>query len=278
MASAADLALLKSRSPALLALYSQPAWVFLDGLPREAFGVRGACSRFLTIPHLTKAPATWTHSKRFAHNPAAPSSIASLRLNGGAPPQSHNWAKAEIRKRAAQSHPRLPQSHSKATYKPYTLEYRATPRPPQGYPKATPRLPQGHPKATPRPPQGYPKATPRPPQGYTKAIPEPGESGKCWGRLGGRERLSGGRLGEVFGVLPLLLPTLRPLSLFRFGLVSDYQYGRVKVWSLRMMIGSLSFAAPVAFASRLAPRHCGQSCAKAQLALIASRPATAVIV
>src|ERR1017187_4323883 len=32
----------------------------VDELPRKAFGVRGACSRFTT------APASWTHSKRFA--------------------------------------------------------------------------------------------------------------------------------------------------------------------------------------------------------------------
>jgi hypothetical protein len=51
-----------------------------------------------------------------------------------------------------------PQSHPKATYKPYTVEYRATLKPPQGYPKATPRLPQGYPKATLRLPQSHPKA------------------------------------------------------------------------------------------------------------------------
>jgi hypothetical protein len=128
--------------------------------------------------------------------------------------------------------PRATQSHLKATSKPYTLEYRATPRPPQGYPKATPRPPQGHPKATPKLPQGYPKAT-----------PEPGESEKWWGRLGGWERLSAGRVGDVLGFFPLLLPTLRPLALLWFGPVSDYQYGRLKVGSLRMMIGSLSFTA-----------------------------------
>jgi hypothetical protein len=33
---------------------------------REAFGVRGACSRFRTAPSLTTAPASWTHSIRFA--------------------------------------------------------------------------------------------------------------------------------------------------------------------------------------------------------------------
>jgi hypothetical protein len=33
---------------------------------REAFGVRGACSRFRPAPRLTTAPASWTHSKRFA--------------------------------------------------------------------------------------------------------------------------------------------------------------------------------------------------------------------
>jgi hypothetical protein len=32
----------------------------VDERPREAFGVRGACSRFTT------APASWTDSKRFA--------------------------------------------------------------------------------------------------------------------------------------------------------------------------------------------------------------------
>ena len=35
-------------------------------LLREAFGVRGACSRFRTAPRLTTAPASWTHSRRFA--------------------------------------------------------------------------------------------------------------------------------------------------------------------------------------------------------------------
>ena len=34
--------------------------------PREAFGVRGACSRFRTAPRPATAPASWTHSKRFA--------------------------------------------------------------------------------------------------------------------------------------------------------------------------------------------------------------------
>jgi hypothetical protein len=33
---------------------------------REAFGVRGACSRFRTDVCLTKAPASWMHSKRCA--------------------------------------------------------------------------------------------------------------------------------------------------------------------------------------------------------------------
>jgi hypothetical protein len=33
---------------------------------REAFGVRGACSRFLTIRRPAAAPASWTHSLRFA--------------------------------------------------------------------------------------------------------------------------------------------------------------------------------------------------------------------
>src|ERR1035437_2845598 len=33
---------------------------------REAFGVRGACSRFRTAQRLPTAPASWTHSKRFA--------------------------------------------------------------------------------------------------------------------------------------------------------------------------------------------------------------------
>ncbi len=36
---------------------------------REAFGVRGACSRFRTTRHLATAPASWTHSKRFARLP-----------------------------------------------------------------------------------------------------------------------------------------------------------------------------------------------------------------
>src|ERR1035437_3014249 len=33
---------------------------------REAFGVRGACSRFRTAPGLPITPASWTHSERFA--------------------------------------------------------------------------------------------------------------------------------------------------------------------------------------------------------------------
>jgi hypothetical protein len=37
-----------------------------DELPREAFGVRGACSRFRIAQRLATAPASWTHSKRFA--------------------------------------------------------------------------------------------------------------------------------------------------------------------------------------------------------------------
>jgi outer membrane lipoprotein-sorting protein len=45
---------------------SQAARVLEDELPREAFGVRGACSRFRTGPRLTTAPASWTHSKHFA--------------------------------------------------------------------------------------------------------------------------------------------------------------------------------------------------------------------
>ena len=43
----------------------QFAMVIEDKLPREAFGVRGACSRF-RAPRLGTAPASWTHSKRFA--------------------------------------------------------------------------------------------------------------------------------------------------------------------------------------------------------------------
>ena len=39
---------------------------------REAFGVRGACSRFRTAPRLTTAPASWTHSRRFAQILASP--------------------------------------------------------------------------------------------------------------------------------------------------------------------------------------------------------------
>src|ERR1035437_2881296 len=45
---------------------SQAASVLLDELPREAFVVRGACSRCRTVSRLTTAPASWTHSKRFA--------------------------------------------------------------------------------------------------------------------------------------------------------------------------------------------------------------------
>src|ERR1039458_686304 len=38
----------------------------MGDLPREAFGVRGACSRFPAAKTLVTAPASWTHSKRFA--------------------------------------------------------------------------------------------------------------------------------------------------------------------------------------------------------------------
>src|SRR6267378_4743774 len=34
--------------------------------PREAYGVRGACSRFWTDRRASTAPASWTHSIRFA--------------------------------------------------------------------------------------------------------------------------------------------------------------------------------------------------------------------
>src|ERR1035441_4827503 len=37
-----------------------------SNLLREAFGVRGACSRFWTVIGRATAPASWTHSKRFA--------------------------------------------------------------------------------------------------------------------------------------------------------------------------------------------------------------------
>src|ERR1019366_4931899 len=46
------------------------------------------------------------------------------------------------------------QSHHKATTKPSTWEYRATPKPPQCDPKATLRLHQGSTKAPPKPPRG----------------------------------------------------------------------------------------------------------------------------
>ena len=40
----------------------------MDELRREAFGVRGVCSRFRNALRLTTAPASWTHSKRFARH------------------------------------------------------------------------------------------------------------------------------------------------------------------------------------------------------------------
>src|ERR1035437_3578313 len=45
---------------------SQAAKTFMGELSREAFGVRGACSRFRTAPCLATAPASWMHSKHFA--------------------------------------------------------------------------------------------------------------------------------------------------------------------------------------------------------------------
>jgi hypothetical protein len=49
--------------------------------------------------------------------------------------------------------------------------------------------------------------------------------------------------GRGLRVISLLPPTLRYLCLLRFGPVPDYQHGTVKVGSLSMMIGSLSFTA-----------------------------------
>jgi hypothetical protein len=46
--------------------------------------------------------------------------------------------KAEGRRRKAERPGKATQSHLKATTKPSTVEYRATPRPPEGYTKATP--------------------------------------------------------------------------------------------------------------------------------------------
>ena len=54
---------------------------------REAFGVRGACSRFPSAPRPAKAPASWTHSIRFATCHArAFSSIAEFRRATGPQP------------------------------------------------------------------------------------------------------------------------------------------------------------------------------------------------
>ena len=60
---------------------SQAARIWGDELPREAFGVRGACSRFRTDPHFTTAPASWTHSKRFAQFDCGSAALCSLWLN-----------------------------------------------------------------------------------------------------------------------------------------------------------------------------------------------------
>jgi hypothetical protein len=46
-----------------------------------------------------------------------------------------------------------------------------------------------------------------------------------------------------FRVISPLLPTLRYLCMPRFSPCLDYQHGTVKVGSLSMMIGSLSFTA-----------------------------------
>jgi predicted GH43/DUF377 family glycosyl hydrolase len=61
----------------------------VDELPREAIGVRGACSRFRTAPRLTTAPASWTHSKRFAQfgrGIAALLVFAAVLASGAQPP------------------------------------------------------------------------------------------------------------------------------------------------------------------------------------------------
>ena len=130
-------------------------------------------------PALTSSSSHYGDSARNlrqTRSPAAPETSPSRERTRAHPPGFFTKEKtnASAPKReldAAQSHPKPPQGHLKATTEPYTLEYRATPRLPQGHPKATPRLPQGHPKATPRPPQGHPKATSRLPQGYLKATP-----------------------------------------------------------------------------------------------------------
>src|ERR1035437_7395485 len=51
-------------------------------LPREASGVRGACSRFQTVSRLTTAPASWTHSKRFAQFACGFAALRPSRLCG----------------------------------------------------------------------------------------------------------------------------------------------------------------------------------------------------
>ena len=146
-------------------------------------------------------------------SPAAPQTSPSRERTRAHPPGFFTKEKtnASAPKReldAAQSHPKPPQGHHRATTEPPQSHILWSTEPPQGHPKATPRPPtparlnaslmqpratqshlkatsrppQGHLKATtepytleyratPRLPQGYPKATSRLPQGYPKATP-----------------------------------------------------------------------------------------------------------
>jgi hypothetical protein len=74
-----------------------------------------------------------------------------------------------------------------------------------------------------------------------RALLKPVErEGHC-GRLGDTKGPSSRGAQSVPYTTSLLLPTMRRLSLPKFGRVLGYQHGTVKVGSLRMMIGSLSF-------------------------------------
>src|ERR1035437_172286 len=64
---------------------SQAVKVSVAELPREAFGVRGACSRFRTALRRTTAPASWTHSKRFAQFGCGFAALRSLWLATAGP-------------------------------------------------------------------------------------------------------------------------------------------------------------------------------------------------
>jgi hypothetical protein len=120
--------------------------------------------------------------------------------------------------RKGQSHPRPPQSHLKATSKPYTGHRLRSTEPPQSHPKAPPRLHQGSTKATLKPPQSLLIANRLGPQSHTKATsmrpscdphatPKPGQGWSAGPGLGGfplysRAKPEEAQLGTATGASP----------------------------------------------------------------------------